>query len=48
MIEILTSNTRELSKQYLHRTYPQYSKEVYINYYVLAQRDMKLLFKPSY
>jgi len=48
MIEILTSNTRELSKQYLHRTYPQYSKEVYTNYYVLEQRDISLFFKPSY
>lgn len=48
MIEILTSNTRELSKQYLHRTYPQYSKEVYINYYVLEQRDISLLFSTSY
>jgi 5-methylcytosine-specific restriction endonuclease McrA len=48
MIEILTSNTRELSKQYLHRTYPQYSKEVYTNYYVLERRDMDLLLSPSY
>jgi len=48
MIEILTSNTRELSKQYLHRTYPQYSKEVYTNYYVLEQRDISLLFSTSY
>ena len=48
MIGILTSNTRELSKQYLHRTYPQYSKEVYTNYYVLEQRDMDLLFSTSY
>ena len=48
MIEILTSNTRELSKEYLHRTYPQYSKEVYTNYYVLEQRDISLLFSTSY
>ena len=48
MIEILTSNTRELSKEYLHRTYPQYSKEVYTNYYVLERRDMDLLLSPSY
>ena len=48
MIEILTSNTRELSKEYLHRTYPQYSKEVYTNYYVLKRRDMDLLLSPSY
>ncbi len=48
MIETITSNTKKLSKEYLHRTYPQYSKEVYINYYVLEQNDISLFFSTSY
>ena len=48
MIETITSNTKKLSKEYLHRTYPKYSKQVYINYYVLEQNDISLFFSTSY
>ena len=48
MIQIITSNTNDLSVEYLHRSYPQHSKEVYINYYVLEQNDISLFFSTSY
>jgi 5-methylcytosine-specific restriction endonuclease McrA len=48
MIQIITSNTNDLSVEYLHRSYPQHSKEVYINYYVLKQNDISLFFSTSY
>lgn len=48
MIEIITSNTKELPLEYLHRSYPSYSKNVYVNYYILEQNDISLFFSTSY
>ena len=48
MIELISSNTKELSLEYLHRTYPQYAKSVYVTYFKLEQNDISLFFSTSY